>query len=360
MANPPKALSLGSKPVSISPELGSASTELVPAAPRAVAMNPNLAAPYGSTALTLDEINKVGQRSQQGIADLSSRLASSVKTSNMDELGDLLGKTLVAAKGFDPSNTKGKWFGLVKRKLEEIRIGYESADSTVNRLVAEIDGRMALHRQRDTDIRQMIQTNRACHDQLTPEIESLLAKVEWMENNVPAADPADPMSAQRVQEWQTVCAMGRKHADDLRRAQVVSQQMDAQMQMLKQQGLMLVQKFDSFKTTTLPVLRQAFVMYIMALEQERSAAMANSVDDLTDNTLKANAKKLGQTTAAVHGSLARSSISLDAIQAGHTAMLQALDDIERIRTEMKTRLAAEAPQIEAASRELAQRLARPA
>lgn len=352
MSNPPPPLKIGQ------PTLTVVQQDAPVPAVRRVAASPSLAAPYGGTALTLEAVNKVGQRSQQGIADLSSRLASTVKTSNMDELGDLLGKTLVAAKGFDPANTKGKWWGLVKRKVEEIRVGYESAESTTNRLVAEIDNRMALHRQRDNDIRQMIQANRAYHEQLTPEIEQLLARVEWMEANVPAVDPAQPMSAQRAQEWQTVCAMGRKHADDLRRAQVVSQQMDAQMQMLQQQGLMLVQKFDSFKTTTLPVLRQAFVMYIMALEQSRSAAMAESVDNLTDNTLKANAAKLGQTTAAVHGSLARSSISLDAIQAGHTAMLQALDDIERIRADMKTRLAAEAPQIEAASRELAERLAR--
>lgn len=352
MSNPPPPLKLGQPTLTVVP------TETTVPAVRRIASSPALAAPYEGSALTLEAVNKVGQRSQQGIADLSSRLASTVKTSNMDELGDLLGQTLVAAKGFDPANTKSKWWGLVKRKVEEIRLGYESAESTTNRLVGEIDKRMALHRQRDSDIRQMIAANRAYHEQLGPEIEQLLSRVEWMEANAPAVDPAQPMSAQRAQEWQTVCAMGRKHADDLRRAQVVSQQMDAQMQMLQQQGLMLVQKFDSFKTTTLPVLRQAFVMYIMALEQSRSAAMAESVDNLTDNTLKANAAKLGQTTAAVHGSLARSSVSLEAIQAGHTAMLQSLDEIERIRADMKTRLAAEAPQIEAASRELAERLAR--
>lgn len=353
---PPKPLNFGTKPAeNVPPQVlqpvvpAAASTAVVPAQSTAVAVP--------QQALTLDVINRVGGSSQRGISQLSSQLASSVKTSDMDALGDLLGKTLVAAKGYDPSTTKGKLFGLIKRKVEEIRIGYESADSTVTRLVNEIDKRVALHAQRTTDIKAMIKANQDYHAALGPEIEQLLARVEWMEANVPAVDPNDPMSAQRVQDWNTVCTMGRKHADDLARSRVVSQQMDAQMNMLVQQGIMLQQKFDSFKTTTLPILRQAFVMYILALEQEKSAKMANSVDDLTDNTLRENARKLNQTTSAVHTSLARSSISLDAIQESNRAMIESLNEVERIRSEMKARLAAEAPQIEAASRELAARLA---
>src|ERR1043166_4164473 len=359
MAGPPRPLTLGSKPAAapsyaqpVEIPVHSGAADVVPVTQtvpldRQVTQLPisvntsrqRVALPAGGSPLTLEAVNAVGRSSQQQVADISSRLASAVKTSQMDELGDLLGKTLVAAKGFDPSTTKGSFFGLIKRKIEEIRIGYESADSTVNRLVGQIDNRVATHRQRDGDIKQMIEGNRKAYEALGPEIEQLLA---------------------RVQEWQTVCVMGRKHADDLTRTRAVCLQMDAQMQQLKQQGLMLVQKFDSFKTTTLPVLRQAFVMYILALEQEKSAKMANSVDDLTDNTLKANAKKLGQTTAAVHGSLARSNVSLEAIQAGHTAMLESLNEIDRIRVEMKQRLATEAPQIEQLNRELTARLARPA
>ena len=352
MAGPPKPLNIPTGAAQMPPP---GSTELITlgAAPQLPVVAP------ANMVLTMEQVNSVGSKQQSGVAEISSRLAGSVKTSDMDTLGQLLGQTLMAAKGFDPANTKGKFFGFIKRKVEEIRLGYESADKTVDRLVALIDGRMNLHRQRDADIKTMIAANRRYHEELGPEIADLMVKVEWMEANIPAVDPADPMSAQRVQEWQTVCAMGRKHADDLQRARVISQQMDAQMNMLVQQGLMLVQKFDSFKTTTLPVLRQAFVMYIMALEQEKSAQMAESVDNLTDSTLQENARKLGQTTHAVHSSLARSSISLQSIQAGHTAMLQALDDIDKIRTDMKARLATEAPQIESASRELAARLARP-
>ncbi len=358
---PPKPLNLGVK----TPEAAatpnvlipvqSAPQQLVPVTPAQTPQSTAVAAPQQP--LTLEVINKTGTASQRGISALSSQLAASVKTSDMDELGQQLGRTLVAAKGYDPAATKGKFFGLIKRKMEEIRIGYESADSTVTRLVGEMNKRVNLHEQRTVDLRNMIAANRQAHAQLGPEIDGLLARVEWMEANVPAIDPGDPMSAQSVQDWNTVCIMGRKHADDLARARVVSQQMDAQMNMMVQQGLMLVQKFNSFETTTLPILRQAFVMYIMAVEQEASAKMASSVDDLTDGTLQVNAAKLGQTTSAVHTSLARSSISLESIQKANQAMLASLNEVEQIRKDMKARLAAEAPQIEAASRELAARLA---
>ena len=341
-----------------------AGTAMVPASPDAAALqprnNPNLTRTGSGTASTMETIASVGMRSQQGVSDLSSKLAASVKTSDMDQLGSMLGQTLIAAKGFDPDNLKGKWLGLIKRKVEEVRIGYESAESTVNRLIGQIDLRLATHRQRDADIAAMMVANLNYQQQLGPEIQQLLENAAWMEANLPAVDVTDPASAQQLQDWQSVIVQAHKHADDLRRSQVVSQQMHVQMGILKQNGLALVQKFDSFKTTTMPILRQAFVQYIMALEQERSASMATSIDDLTDNTLKKNAEKLGQTTKAVQASLTRSSISLDAITAGNTAVIQALDDIEQARKDMLARLKAEAPQIEQASRDLAARLARPA
>ncbi len=370
---PPKPLSLGGGTPAAAPQAPAASPAPVapsysppvavaaPSYPAPVAAPayspPAVVAPPGGAVLTMESISQVGLTAQRSVSDISKQLGMQTKTSQLDELGKLMGTTMMAVKGYDPANTKGGMFGWFKRKVEEVRLSYETAETTVGRLVAQMNSRLQLHQQRDTAIEQMQAANRKAHADLGNDIATLTAKLDWMEANPPViTDPTDVMQGQRVQQWNTIVAMGRKHADDLARSRAVCEVFEPQLEMFKQQGMLLTQKLRSFETTTLPVLRQTFFNYIIMLEQEATAKMTGAVDDLTDNAMKENARKMGQTTVAVHTALNRSSVSIEALQANYTATTQALDDIDRLRSEMKTRLANEAPQIEAASRALAARL----
>ncbi len=323
---------------------------------------PTTTANLPAVVLTLEDAEKAGGNAQMQIANATQKIVAVAKTSDMDELGTLLGETLTLAKGYDPTSLnhqKGGVFGWFKRKSESLRQRYETVDNSVQRMVGEIDKRVALFSGRVADLANIGTQNRSYHDSLTPEIERLNAGVAYMEANIPDVDPTDPFSAQKSQEWQTVIAWARKRADDLRRAQIVAQQQDAQINLMQQNSRALTQKFRDLKVTTLPILQQSFTLYIINLEQAAGAEFATKIDDLTDETLKQNAAKLGQNTVNIHTALNRSNISMDAIQANHDAVIKALDDIERIRLETKTRLANEAPLLEQKSRELAARLAQP-
>lgn len=329
-------------------------TSLVEVAPPAVPALPG-------HALSMDDIGKRGEQSQRQIASATQSIVAAAKLSDMDELGDLLGQTLSAAKGYDPSKiTKGRWFGFVKAKIEQIRQNYESADTTVQRLVGELDKRLMTFRQRVGDLERIASSNHQYHDSLTGDIVNLRECVAWMEANRPTVDPTDSFSAQHAQEWETVINYATKRADDLGRAQVVSQQQDAQIRLMQQNSRALAQKFDDLKVTTLPLLQQTFSLYIINVEAKRGAEFAGEIDDLTDRTMKENARQLGQNTTIINTALTRSNISLEAIEANHKAVVESLDEIQRIRGEMRNRLASEAPQLEQASRDLAARLALPA
>lgn len=328
---------------------------LVPSSP-----TPNYALPQ--VVLTMDDTTKAGGNAQVAIASATQKIVSIAKTSDMDELGAMLGETLTLAKGYDPNSlnaNKGGLFNLFKRKVESIRQRYETVDSSVTRMVQEMDRRVDLFSGRCQDLQQIGQQNRAYHDSLDKDIEYLEQGVAYMELNPPEVDPTDPFSAQKAQEWQTVIAWARKRADDLRRAQIVAQQQDAQINLMIQNSRALAQKFRDLKATTLPILQQTFTLYIINVEQAKGAEMATKIDDLTDAGLKKNAAELGQNTKNIHQALNRSNISVEAIEANHKAVLDSLDEIEKIRAETKERLAREAPLLEQKSRELAARLAQP-
>jgi uncharacterized protein YaaN involved in tellurite resistance len=359
---PPKPLNLGKAPTAeptiTQTQQPSYMPSPTPAYQPPAVQSPSYQSSSRAVVLTLDDTTKAGQQTQMAIADATKKITAIAKTSDMDELGVLLSQTLAEAKGYDMSGKSGGGlFGFFKRKGEEIRARFEKVDGSVSRLVGQIDQRVQLFSGRVNDLGQIAVQNKSYHDSLTGEIEHLNEGVAYMEANIPAVDPNDQFSAQKVQEWHTVIAWARKRADDLRRAQIVAQQQDAQITLMQQNSRALAQKFTDLKVTTLPLLQQTFTLFIIAMEQEKGAQFATSIDDLTEATMQKNAAKLGQTTVAIHTALNRSNISMDAIIANKNALITALDDIDRIRTETKTRLATEAPLLEQASRDLATRLA---
>jgi len=308
--------------------------------------------------LSMEEIGNFGLRAQQQTADVTNRIAQTSKTSDMDEVGKILTNTIMAAKGYDPNNLfKGGFLGFFKAKASEVQMKFDTVDKTVDRLVQQIEQRIVLFRQRIRDLEQMAIENKKYHDALTDEIATLRARVEWMDANVPDIDPNDPMSATKRQQWLSIAAYGLKRANDLHAAQVLAQQQQAQISMMADNSAALALKFQDVKVTTIPALKNTFSLYILNIEQKKGAEFANTVDAMTEDTIKKNAALLGQNTVAINTALTRSNISIEALQATHDAVIQSLNDVERIRNEMKARIATETPRLEQLSQDLSKRLA---
>jgi uncharacterized protein YaaN involved in tellurite resistance len=307
----------------------------------------------GKLPVTMEELGKMGAQEQTQVAAVTSRITGVAKTSDMDEMGKLINNTILAAKGYDPDNLfKGGFLGFFKAKSQQIRQKFDTVDQSVDRIVAEVDNRISLFRQRVQDLEQLAVANKQYHDALTPQIEQIQQMAHWMDGNVPTADPNDPLSAQFVQSWITVAGFAHKRADDLRRAQVLSQMQAAQIEQMKTNSSALAQKFADIKVTTIPAMKNTFVLYVINMEQKKGAEMSDQIDNLSDQAFKRNAELLGQNTTAIHTSLTRSAISMEALQANYNAITKSLDEVARIQTEMKQRIASEAPQLEQLSRDV--------
>jgi uncharacterized protein YaaN involved in tellurite resistance len=307
--------------------------------------------------VTMDEISKVGGDAQTQLAQVSQKITGVAKTSDMEGMGKLLTDTIMAAKGYDPNKLFKQGFlkGLFG-KAESIRMRFDSVDGTVQRLVAQVDQRVSLFRGRVQDLEQLRIATENYHNSLQPQIDHLLQTADWMEQNVPQADPNDPMSANKVQEWLTVIEFARKRADDLRRGKVLAQQQVAQINQLKTNSTALAQKFSDIKATTIPALQNVFTAYVIALEQKKGAELADSIDAATEEALLKGAELMKQNTTQIHTSLGRAAISTKALQANYDSIMFQLDEVKRIQEETRQRIATETPQIEKLSQDLSQRL----
>lgn len=312
----------------------------------------------GQSPLTIEQVGEIGSTAQQEIAAVTSKITGVAKTSDMDAMGKLLGDTILAAKGYDPNNLfKGGLFGFMKAKSSQISMKFDSVDKTVDRLIQQVDQKVAHFRQRVQDLEAMRVANIKYREELTPQIEKAIQIADWMDANPPATDENDPMSGQKLQDWLTVASFARKRGDDLRRAQVLADQQSAQIQQMKLNSSALAQKFNDIKVTTIPAMKTTFTLYVANMEQMKGAEMADNIDSLTNTAIQKNAELLGKNTVAIHTSLTRSNISMESLNKNFAAIVQSLDDVKRIHAEMKTRIAAEQPALEQLSKDLTLKLA---
>jgi uncharacterized protein YaaN involved in tellurite resistance len=352
----PRGLALGKTPAAAPPT----TTAFAPAA-ASPPLDMKVAAPVSGQQLapfTVMEIGEFGKGPAMAAAGIADKITAIARAGDMDEVGKGLNSLLITAKKYDPSQFKkgGGVFGFFKVKVQELKNQFATVDSQVDQLMHETDSRIGLFKGRIGDLETLYNDNEARYHELGAKAEEAERRIAWMEDNRPAVDQADPFSAQRLNDWNATIDYAKKRVDDMRRGQALCQMQAPQIKMMQSNSAALVMKFGAIKTDTIPALKNAFALYILNLEMEKGADFAKAQDDLTNQTLAENARKLGVTTVKVQTALSRSSIDLATLQTISAESIKAIDDVQRIRAEMQTRLQSEAPQITALTQQLTQRL----
>ena len=89
---------------------------------------------------------------------------------------------------------------------------------------------------------------------------------------------------------------------------------------------------------------------------KKGAEFADAQDALTNEAINKAAELHGQNTTAIWTSVTRSNIELSTLQNNQNAIINSLNESERLVNEMRLRLNSEAPQHEQLSADLCARL----
>lgn len=311
--------------------------------------------------LTIEEIGAVGQQPMTRLSGVTDKLTQNARGADLDEVGKLLGNLLVTAKGYDPTKL-GKGGGISglfrwgQTKAQQIQNNFTSVDTQVDQLLTQIDQRVVHFKNRIPDLNQMRADTIQFHKDLDTEMARMNERISWMEANPPADDVNDPFSASKKAQWNQVIQMGRKRVDDLRRVQILAEQQVPQIDLMIVNCSSLSQKFTDIKATTIPAWKQLFAAYIVQLEIQKGAEMAEAVDNSFNEALKKAADLSHSNTVKVQQSLQRSTVDLATIEYTQRKLLDAIDQVGKIAEEGKARLAAERPKLEALSKELNDKL----
>ena len=282
-----------------------------------------------------------GVAAQKSVATFSENALSSVRNKDLGEVGETLSNLVVEVKGFGQEEKKGfaGLFHKQKDKLELMRAQYGKAETSVNRIVSELEKHQVTLMKDIAMLDQMYELNLKYYKELTMYIiagKKRLAEVrsgelEELRKKAEASGLAE--DAQAYNDYAQKCERFEKKLHDLELTRMVSLQMGPQTRLLQNNDTLMVEKIQSSLVNTIPLWKSQMVL-ALGMEHSRQATAAQSaVTETTNELLKKNADMLKMGTIATAKEAERSIVDIETLQHTNEQLITTLDEVVNIQRE---------------------------
>lgn len=144
---------------------------------------------------------------------------------------------------------------------------------------------------------------------------------------------SDPLKVERSGQLEASGQALGKRRDDLKVLHHAAQQTLPMIRMIQANNLVLVEKFRTIQTLTLPTWKRAFLMALALDEQKNAVALANNIDDATNYFMKRNAELLHENAVATARASQRLIVDVGTLRAVHSNIIATLDDVRAVHQE---------------------------
>ena len=263
-----------------------------------------------------------GVAAQKSVATFSENALSSVRNKDLGE-----------KKGF------AGLFRKQKDKLELMRAQYGKAETSVNRIVSELEKHQVTLMKDIAMLDQMYELNLKYYKELTMYIiagKKRLAEVrsgelEELRKKAEASGLAE--DAQAYNDYAQKCERFEKKLHDLELTRMVSLQMGPQTRLLQNNDTLMIEKIQSSLVNTIPLWKSQMVL-ALGMEHSRQATAAQSaVAQTTNELLKKNADMLKMGTIATAKEAERSIVDIETLQHTNEQLVSTLDEVVNIQRE---------------------------
>ena len=282
-----------------------------------------------------------GVAAQKSVATFSENALSSVRNKDLGEVGETLSNLVVEVKGFGQEEKKGfaGLFHKQKDKLELMRAQYGKAETSVNRIVSELEKHQVTLMKDIAMLDQMYELNLKYYKELTMYIiagKKRLAEVrsgelEELRKKAEASGLAE--DAQAYNDYAQKCERFEKKLHDLELTRMVSLQMGPQTRLLQNNDTLMVEKIQSSLVNTIPLWKSQMVL-ALGMEHSRQATAAQSaVTQTTNELLKKNADMLKMGTIATAKEAERSIVDIETLRQTNGILIDTMNEILKIQQE---------------------------
>lgn len=282
-----------------------------------------------------------GAAAQKNVAAFSENALSSVRNKDLGEIGETLSKLVVEVKGFGKEEKKG-FFGFAQKqkdKLSLMREQYSKAESSVDRIVKELENHQVVLLKDIAMFDQMYDLNLKYYKELTMYIiagkkrleEIRSGELEELRKKAEQSGLAE--DAQRYNDMVNLCNRFEKKLHDLELTRMVSLQMGPQTRLLQNNDTLMVEKIQSSLVNTIPLWKSQMVLALGMEHSRQATAAQNAVTETTNDLLRRNAEMLKMGTVATAREAERSIIDIETLQHTNEQLISTLDEVINIQRE---------------------------
>ena len=316
--------------------------------PMAVASSQNVPAVIQpQVPFNITELATYGNDQIAGISAVAQSINASTRAADLDEVGNLVGKILVVAKGYDPTKIKsgGGFMGMFKGKAQGFKNRFTSVDTQIKELSAELKKHQTILLQRMPQMEQLARDIEARHATMKATVAKANERIAWMEANRPPAPPGDTFAAQNLETWNKVIDMAKMRVHDLELMMNQAEVQVPRIAQMHQQAAILVQKLQNVNDLVIPSWQTLLAEYINQIGIKKTGELADSVAD-SFNAAQAGAAKLGHANAvAIAKTQQRGVIDMDTLKTVQSEFLTSLTEVRAIADEGARRREAEKPEL---------------
>lgn len=278
----------------------------------------------------------------------TSELLSLVRNNELDETGTKLNQVLSVAQTINSSNLISSPSGLSKLPLigalfksakgakQKFEMRFADTNSQIDGLVKEIEVNQGGLKQRVDMLDKMF--NAVDEDRRTLGVYIVAGKTRYTElqeeiKELTAKDPLkeDMSVSQRIYDLNHICNNLDKRLSDLHLLQQSAIQTMPMIRLIQSNNTMLIDKFYSIKTITIPAWKNQISLALSLNEQENSVKLATAIDNTTNELLKRNAELLHTNSVAVAKANQRSVIDVATLEHVQNTLIKTVNEVINIQ-----------------------------
>ena len=278
------------------------------------------------------------------VGNLTDGLLGMTRNGDMEDMGDKLGEVVLAAKSFDLKAFDNSWTrapvvgGIVSALFKgkaRMMARFGSIEQQVTSLVNDITGIEGRLIQRTETMEQMYAAVKEERDLLLIyahaaelRLPQLGADIEQLAKQGP-----DPEALEKAARLEASRQTLSKRRDDLIVLHHAALQALPMIRMIQTNNLVLVEKFRTIQTLTLPIWKRAFMMALALQEQKDAAGLSNDIDDATNYFMQQNAEMLKSNAVNIAKANQRMVVDVATLEKVHSDIIQTLSDVRKVHDE---------------------------
>lgn len=273
-------------------------------------------------------------------AEYTDNLLTLVKNKDLDETGAKLTKVVQVAQTINANNLlnrKPSMLGQVMSKIFGLKQSwdrqFDSASEQIDTLIGEVESTQSGLSKRLIGMESMFGAVQNEYKQLGIYIAAGELKKEDLKAELAywVDQPETQETVQKVYDVNALINSLEKRTSDLRVLQQSTAQTLPMIRIIQSNNIMLIEKFDSIKNITIPAWKKQISLALSLNEQKNGIALANEIDDATNEILKRNADLLHQNSVSAAKANQRSVIDISTLEHVQNKLIQTTNDVIEIQ-----------------------------